>query len=88
MPSRRGSWPMMTRLPITTRFLPRWPISKLCCPRRNLPTKSVAIADFRVLGLLGIGGMAAVFEAEDPRLKRRVALKVLHPAIAARPGSD
>ncbi len=45
------------------------------------------IADFRVLGLLGIGGMAAVFEAEDTQLKRRVALKILHPAIAARPGS-
>ncbi len=46
------------------------------------------IADFRVLRLLGIGGMAAVFEAEDTRLKRRVALKVLHPVIAARPGSN
>ncbi len=46
------------------------------------------IADFRVLRLLGIGGMAAVFEAEDTRLKRRVALKVLHPAIAAKPGSN
>ena len=45
------------------------------------------VADFRVLRLLGIGGMAAVFEAEDLRLKRRVALKVLHPAIAAKPGS-
>ncbi|MGO9608625.1 MAG: protein kinase domain-containing protein, partial [Verrucomicrobiia bacterium] len=31
--------------------------------------------------------MAAVFEAEDTRLKRRVALKVLHPATAAKPGA-
>jgi eukaryotic-like serine/threonine-protein kinase len=46
------------------------------------------LADFRVLRLLGVGGMAAVFEAEDLRLKRRVALKVLHPAIAAKPGSN
>ncbi len=45
------------------------------------------IADFRVLRLLGIGGMAAVFEAEDTRLKRQVAVKVLHPSIAARPGA-
>ena len=45
------------------------------------------IADFRVLRLLGVGGMAAVFEAEDTRLKRRVALKVLHPATAAKPKS-
>jgi serine/threonine protein kinase/Leucine-rich repeat (LRR) protein len=46
------------------------------------------ISDFRVLSLLGIGGMGAVFEAEDTQLKRRVALKVLHPAIAAKPGSN
>lgn len=52
------------------------------------PDEIGRIADFRVLRLLGIGGMAAVFEAEDPRLKRRVALKLLHPAIAARPGSN
>ncbi len=45
------------------------------------------IGDFRVLRLLGVGGMAAVFEAEDTRLKRRVALKVLHPATAAKPGA-
>ena len=44
------------------------------------------IADFRVLGLLGIGGMAAVFEAEDTQLKRRVALKILHPPLL--PGLD
>src|SRR5580704_10940253 len=52
------------------------------------PDEIGRIADFRVLRLLGIGGMAAVFEAEDTRLKRRVALKLLHPAIAARPGSN
>ncbi|HEV8070252.1 MAG TPA: protein kinase [Planctomycetaceae bacterium] len=46
------------------------------------------IADFRVLRLLGLGGMAAVFEAEDTRLKRRVALKLLHPATASQPGSN
>jgi serine/threonine protein kinase/Leucine-rich repeat (LRR) protein len=46
------------------------------------------IADFRVLRLLGLGGMAAVFEAEDTRLKRRVALKLLHPGTASQPGSN
>ncbi|WP_407344682.1 protein kinase domain-containing protein [Pengzhenrongella phosphoraccumulans] len=37
--------------------------------------------------LLGSGGSAAVFEAEDVRLGRLVAVKVLHAHLAARPGA-
>jgi len=32
--------------------------------------------------------MATVFLAEDPRHHRRIALKVLHPGIAAAPGPE
>ncbi|HEV3303483.1 MAG TPA: protein kinase [Planctomycetaceae bacterium] len=44
------------------------------------------LGEFRVLRVLGVGGFAVVFEAEDIHLKRHVALKLMHPFIAARQG--
>jgi len=40
---------------------------------------------YRILKVLGQGGMGMVFLAEDPFLKRQVALKVMRPEIAAQP---
>jgi len=51
------------------------------------PDEIGRMANFRVLRVLGVGGMAVVFEAEDMGLKRRVALKLMRPAIAASPGA-
>ncbi len=45
------------------------------------------LGHYRVLRELGKGGMGYVFLAEDTRLKRQVALKVMNQKIASTPGS-
>lgn len=52
-----------------------------------LPDEIGRLAHYRVLRLLGEGGMGMVFLAEDPSLNRHVALKVLHPEVARHPAS-
>lgn len=48
-----------------------------------------ALSDSYTIGReVGVGGMASVYLAEDLKHKREVAVKVLHPAIAASIGVD
>jgi len=45
------------------------------------------LGPYRVLGLIGKGGMGKVFRAQDMRLQRIVALKLMKPKLAATPTS-
>jgi serine/threonine protein kinase/formylglycine-generating enzyme required for sulfatase activity len=45
------------------------------------------LGHYRVLKVLGRGGMGVVFLAEDPKLGRKVALKVMLPKIASIPAA-
>jgi hypothetical protein len=47
------------------------------------PDEIGRLGAYRVLRVLGVGGMGVVFLAEDPQLKRLLALKALKPALAA-----
>jgi serine/threonine protein kinase len=47
------------------------------------PDELGRLGPYRVLKVLGTGAMGVVFQAEDPHLKRMVALKVMRPSLAA-----
>ena len=52
----------------------------LASPER--PDELGRLGTYRVLKVLGAGGMGVVYEAEDPALQRRVAVKAMLPVLA------
>src|SRR5262249_12663912 len=61
---------------------PTWPAGPPG-PSGLLPPAPARIAHYRVLRLLGEGGMGAVYEAEQDRPRRPVTLKVVRPGLAS-----
>jgi hypothetical protein len=56
----------------------------------NAPTVPPELVDhprYEVLGLIGQGGMGAVYKAVHRRMQRLVALKVIHPGLLRRPSA-
>ncbi|MGH3282134.1 MAG: serine/threonine-protein kinase, partial [Trebonia sp.] len=49
---------------------------------RDLPLVGDAFAGYRLLAVLGHGGMSTVYRAENPRLGNVIALKVMAPELA------
>jgi serine/threonine protein kinase len=62
----------------------------VAAPRANPREVPKALRDhprYRVLGLLGAGGMGAVYKAEHRKMERMVALKVINPALVSSPAA-
>src|SRR5262245_9336946 len=52
-----------------------------------MPAVPDRIGKYEVRGILGAGGMGVVYEAWDPALARRVAIKMIHPRHRALHGT-
>jgi len=72
--------PDETTLPPGVAPLPSAEFPFLAPPRQ--PNELGYLGPYRVLGVIGAGGMGAVFRAEDPTLRRQIALKVMLPEMA------
>jgi serine/threonine protein kinase/Leucine-rich repeat (LRR) protein len=56
-------------------------IDFLAAPQQ--PGELGRLGAYRILRVLGAGGMGVVFQAEDPHLERHVGLKMMKPALAS-----
>ncbi|MCC7542621.1 MAG: serine/threonine protein kinase [Deltaproteobacteria bacterium] len=72
-----GWWAALAQAPVAASHDPAAALRALADPR----TRRERIQSYQLLSELGSGGMSVVWEAEHLVLQRRVALKVLRPAL-------
>ena len=65
--------------------LPRSPLARESETAARPPRVPERIGHYRVVGLLGEGGMGAVYQAEQDNPRRPVALKVIRPGLVSPP---
>ncbi len=84
--SRRDEFMRIKRLGPSAQPGPDWELSGSGSLESSLPPELLDHSRYRVVKLLGAGGMGAVFQAEHKLMKRPVALKIISRHLTQKPG--